>query len=563
MTEEGRLLALLDSDPQRGMEELIDRYSGLVGHVAGRYLKDDEDVKECVNDTFLEFYRRRARFDARRGTVEIYLGLLAKSLALDRLRRNARTADTVGLTDCPDPRLALEEAEERADMERALSELSEEDAKLIRMKYFDGMTVREAAQRLGIPYEAAKKRHQRSLKKLKALLLAGLCVLLALLLAACAYLLLRRFGIVPGMGAMRADAPCYVLREEAAGELDGMSFTADEVLRVGGSLAVFGTLTSDGEPLPGDWELGVMLDPAIRTEDGSLQLNTMVSWDAGDPRAAELMLFRTGAEGLPEGDITLVLCGREVLLPMREVEKDAPESCSLDMGELGGLAARAERGPDGTTVEIYPLNTGDLSISPYLVYDAYHQFKAGDVTLTDSQGREYIGEWTFDRAGYVNDAISRWSFGDLPAGKYTLTVPCLYMTFEASGGSLPVQSPEGAALELPFGRLNLLGWEPGRRTIPFSGEELTEGYEALLRWEPPEGSGLTLVSMPICAEVPRPESYPLSLSVEQSQEPAADNEFRVFCHVGSGADMEAAVLSVDGRVTLRWDRTFNLELTVE
>ena len=86
MTEDRRLLALLDSDPQRGMEELIDRYSGLVGHVAGRYLKDAEDVKECVNDTFLEFYRRRARFDARRGTVEIYLGLLAKSLALDKLK---------------------------------------------------------------------------------------------------------------------------------------------------------------------------------------------------------------------------------------------------------------------------------------------------------------------------------------------------------------------------------------------------------------------------------------------------------------------------------------------
>ena len=50
----------------------------------------------------------------------------------------------------------------RADMERAMKSLKPQELQIIRMKYYDGMSVREIADSLNLPYETVKKRHQRS-----------------------------------------------------------------------------------------------------------------------------------------------------------------------------------------------------------------------------------------------------------------------------------------------------------------------------------------------------------------------------------------------------------------
>ena len=42
-----------------------------------------------------------------------------------------------------------------------------DEAELIRMKYFGGMSIREIADSLELPYETVKKRHQRTLHKLR------------------------------------------------------------------------------------------------------------------------------------------------------------------------------------------------------------------------------------------------------------------------------------------------------------------------------------------------------------------------------------------------------------
>ena len=61
----------------------------------------------------------------------------------------------------------LEISHQRLDLEEAIASLKPEEAELIRMKYFDGMTIREIAASLNLPYETVKKRHQRSLHKLR------------------------------------------------------------------------------------------------------------------------------------------------------------------------------------------------------------------------------------------------------------------------------------------------------------------------------------------------------------------------------------------------------------
>ena len=105
-------------------------------------------------------------------------------------------------------------------MERALAALDPADQEILRLKYYQGMTAREIAVSLGIPYETVKKRHQRGLKKLLRLLALGLVIaVLAAALAACAYLILRHLGFVPGYGVNASqELPLYTLEEGVAVE---------------------------------------------------------------------------------------------------------------------------------------------------------------------------------------------------------------------------------------------------------------------------------------------------------------------------------------------------------
>ena len=55
-------LALLKKDPQEGMAQIIEAFTPVVWAVCARYLPQEEDVRECVNDTFTEFWLQRERF---------------------------------------------------------------------------------------------------------------------------------------------------------------------------------------------------------------------------------------------------------------------------------------------------------------------------------------------------------------------------------------------------------------------------------------------------------------------------------------------------------------------
>ena len=163
------LLARLDTEPDRAMEALVEQYTALVCHVAGKYLTDPEDVKECVNDVFTEVYLHRAEYNPAKGSLASWVGTIARNRAISRYRKQRK--------DLPLPEEGAEpersgpdraaELEQAMEVEQAISQLSDTDQQIIRMKYYGGMSIQEIAETLHIPYETVKKRHQRSLKKLK------------------------------------------------------------------------------------------------------------------------------------------------------------------------------------------------------------------------------------------------------------------------------------------------------------------------------------------------------------------------------------------------------------
>lgn len=195
--EEKEIIDLLTRDPKEGMVLLVERYTGLIWKIVSLYLSNIEDIKECTNDTFAEFYFQRKRFDPAKAGLQVYLAAIARNQAIscyrkEKKRRMEALDEATGVID-----EQMELAELRADLQEAMKVLRPDESKIIRMKYYEGMTVREIADSLDIPYETVKKRHQRSLGKLRHQMMLLLILLCLLLITACSYRLLVEYQLIP------------------------------------------------------------------------------------------------------------------------------------------------------------------------------------------------------------------------------------------------------------------------------------------------------------------------------------------------------------------------------
>ncbi len=197
-----RILDILEKDSQRGIVLLMEKYTALIWHVSSRYVKNTEDVKECVNDTFSDFYFHRKRFNPKKSSLAAYLTAIARNKAVSLYRKEQREKNRradIDAEELAENESQIEDAEMRTDMERAMSLLKPNELKIIRMKYYDGMSVREIADSLKLPYETVKKRHQRSVMKLGQSLM--LVFVLAFFLTACVYGVLRYLEVIPPIGS--------------------------------------------------------------------------------------------------------------------------------------------------------------------------------------------------------------------------------------------------------------------------------------------------------------------------------------------------------------------------
>src|SRR5262245_33088317 len=83
------LLRRLAGGEQGALAEVYDRYAGMVHGLALRILRDAAEAEDVVQEAFMQVWRQASRYDAQRGTPEAWVCTIARTRALDRLRRRA------------------------------------------------------------------------------------------------------------------------------------------------------------------------------------------------------------------------------------------------------------------------------------------------------------------------------------------------------------------------------------------------------------------------------------------------------------------------------------------
>jgi RNA polymerase sigma-70 factor, ECF subfamily len=135
-------------------------------------LRDRAAAEDVTAQAFERAYRRRASFDARRGSPRAWLFGIARNAALDELRRRRRLATLVA--DPEDPAAAgafadddSETAARRATVRAALKALDARDRELVALKFHAGLSNAEIAVVLQTSESNAGTRLHRALTRLR------------------------------------------------------------------------------------------------------------------------------------------------------------------------------------------------------------------------------------------------------------------------------------------------------------------------------------------------------------------------------------------------------------
>ena len=172
------LLKAVARRDEAALGQLYDHYRLILFGVLVRILNNREEAEDVLQEVFLQVWRRAADFDENRGRPFTWLVTLARSRGIDRLRSIAsreRVAVMAGDDESDEVSDAASDAirsEQRGVVNNALSQLPEEQKRLLMLAYFDGLTQSEIATQLGAPLGTVKTRMRSGMMKLRELLSA-------------------------------------------------------------------------------------------------------------------------------------------------------------------------------------------------------------------------------------------------------------------------------------------------------------------------------------------------------------------------------------------------------
>jgi RNA polymerase sigma-70 factor (ECF subfamily) len=153
------------------LRELYRRYAPELFGFATSALGDRELAEEVVQDVFAQLWRHADSYDQRRASVRTWLYAIARNRIIDAHRRAAarprRADDDDSLETAAEVDAALDHAVLRWQVAAALARLSAPHREVIRLAHYGGLTMREIAERTGVPLGTVKSRTSYALRHLR------------------------------------------------------------------------------------------------------------------------------------------------------------------------------------------------------------------------------------------------------------------------------------------------------------------------------------------------------------------------------------------------------------
>ena len=170
---EQEIVELIRIQDNAGMAALAEKYGKLLRYIIQGILGNrQDDIEECVNDTYLKIWRNVQQFDFDRASLSTYLKVIARNTALNRLRDVKRHAEHCcqgefsELADnVPNLELSVEEQivkkEQAARLNEVVRTLPDKEREIMLRKYFYLQSSKTIASAMGMTVNAVDTKLSR------------------------------------------------------------------------------------------------------------------------------------------------------------------------------------------------------------------------------------------------------------------------------------------------------------------------------------------------------------------------------------------------------------------
>lgn len=165
-----------------GLAVLFDRYQKLVLSIALKIVRDPGEAEDVTQTVFLDVFRAVAQFDPRKGNTKVWLMQYAYHRAINRRQhlegrefyRNTELEEEV------EPRpvearaiLGLSVPETKALVRQGMEALSDTQRRVIELACYEGLSMREIAERTGESFVNVRHHYYRGLQRLRSFITSG------------------------------------------------------------------------------------------------------------------------------------------------------------------------------------------------------------------------------------------------------------------------------------------------------------------------------------------------------------------------------------------------------
>jgi len=176
------LMPLIAGKDPIAFEVFYDRHGGAAYSLAYRIVGSAQAAEDVTQEALISIWRSGARFDRARGSVRAWTLGIVRNRAIDYLRRESGRAPKLAfdseeiLERRPSEEFTDAEAlrrETAREVRGALTDLPDDQSKVIQLAFFGGFSHSEIAEMLQEPLGTIKGRMRLGMEKIRAALAEG------------------------------------------------------------------------------------------------------------------------------------------------------------------------------------------------------------------------------------------------------------------------------------------------------------------------------------------------------------------------------------------------------
>ena len=172
VNKSGAILDLIAKNHPGSFEMLIEKYGNLVWSIGKKFLGNQSDLEDAVQEVMIAIWKSADKFDPNKASEITFISMIARRRFIDYLRKITKHKSEDSMDDDNNhihlyKESLLNEETDLALVKSAIEDLDTDDQELLNLSVYQGYSHSEISEILDIPLGTVKTRIRRNLMKLK------------------------------------------------------------------------------------------------------------------------------------------------------------------------------------------------------------------------------------------------------------------------------------------------------------------------------------------------------------------------------------------------------------